>query len=105
LLGLFPWEASSVRHGTTALGSLASTVWPILAGGILAMLLGRWKTGSPHARHLKGIIAWAGIVRHAAFALGGMLERVDHMARQWTVAGLSLLVLAILLGTAMLAGR
>jgi len=27
------------------------------------------------------------------------------MARQWTVAGLSLLVLAILLETAMLAGR
>jgi multicomponent Na+:H+ antiporter subunit D len=76
-----------------------------LAGGVLAMLLGRWRTGSPHARHLKAIIAWAGPVRHAAFELGGMLERVDHMARQWTVAGLSLLVLAILLGTAMLAGR
>ena len=109
LLGLFPWEASSVRHGTSAspstLGSLAHAVWPILAGGMLAMLLGRWKTGSPLAPYLKAIIALAGPVRHAALALGGMLEGIDHMARQWTAAGLSLLILAILLGTAMLAGR
>ena len=109
LLGLFPWEATSVRHGTSAstsaLGSLASAVWPILAGGVLAMLLGRWSARWAYVPHLKVIIALAGPVRHGALALGGMLERIDHMARQWTAAGLSLLVLAILLGTAMLAGR
>jgi formate hydrogenlyase subunit 3/multisubunit Na+/H+ antiporter MnhD subunit len=109
LLGLFPWEASSVRHGTwtspSVLGALASAVWPILAGGILAMLLGRWRTGSAHAPRLKVIVALAGPARRAALALGGMLERIDHMARQWTAAGFSLLVLAILLGTAMLVGR
>jgi hypothetical protein len=32
-----------------------------------------------------------------------MLERVDGVLRQWSVAGLSLLVLVILFGAAMLA--
>jgi multicomponent Na+:H+ antiporter subunit D len=110
LLGLFPWDASTVRYGTSAspssaLGFLTGAVWPILAGGVLAMLLGRWKTETPLAPRLKVIIPWAAPVRHAALASGGMLERVDHMARQWTAAGLSLLILAILLGTAMLTAR
>jgi hypothetical protein len=34
-----------------------------------------------------------------------MIERVDDMLRQWAAAGLSLLVLAILFGAAMLAAR
>jgi multicomponent Na+:H+ antiporter subunit D len=107
LLGLFPWEGyhPSVRHGTSALGSVASAAWPILAGGILAMLLGHWRAQSARAPHLKVIIALAGPARHAALALGGMLERIDRIARQWTAAGLSLLILAILLGTAMLTAR
>jgi len=50
LLGLFPWEAYlSVPHGTAAkpfdLGSLANVLWPILIGGMLAILLGRWAPG------------------------------------------------------------
>ena len=69
------------------------------------MLLGRWRTETPLAWHLKVILALAGPVRRAAFALGGMVERIDHMARQWTAAGLSLLILAILIGTAMLTAR
>ena len=103
LLGLLPWDASSARHGTSAspsaLGSLAGAVWPILAGGVLAMLLGRWRTETCM------VLPGPAPVRHAAFALGGIVERVDHMARQWTAAGLSLLMLAILLGTAMLTAR
>jgi formate hydrogenlyase subunit 3/multisubunit Na+/H+ antiporter MnhD subunit len=109
LLGLLPWEAYTVRHGTaaspSALGSLADAVWPVLAGGVLAMLLGRWQAGAALAPRLKAVIALAGPVRRAAFALGGMAERADHTVRQWTAAGLSLLVLAMLLGAAMMAAR
>ena len=110
LLGLLPWETYSDRHGMSAapsaLGSLADVVWMVLAGGILAMLLRRWKAGSPPlTSRLKVAIALVEQVRHATLATGAMLERVDHMARQWTAAGLSLLILVILLGTAMLAAR
>jgi hypothetical protein len=54
---------------------------------------------------LKATVALVEQVRHTTLAMGAMLERVDHMARQWTAAGLSLLAMAILLGTAMLAAH
>jgi hypothetical protein len=34
-----------------------------------------------------------------------MIERVDGLLRQWPIAGLSLLVLSILFGAAMMAAR
>ena len=37
-------------------------------------------------------------------ASGDALERLDVLLRQWPVAGLALLVLAVLMGAAMLAG-
>ena len=72
---------------------------------MLAILLGRWGTQLAHVPYGKGLVAIVGPARRRALTLGSMLERVDGMARQWTAAGISLLVLAILLGTAMLAGR
>jgi hypothetical protein len=41
--------------------------------------------------------------RSATLALAEAIERVDRMLRRWSAAGLTLLVLAILLGAAMLA--
>jgi multicomponent Na+:H+ antiporter subunit D len=110
LLGLFPWEAYlSVPHARAAkpidLWSLADALWPILVGGVLAILLGRWETRLAQVPSGKGVAAIFGPVRRSAFALGSMLERVDDIARQWTAAGLSLLVLVVLFGAAMLAGR
>jgi hypothetical protein len=39
-----------------------------------------------------------------ARASGDAMERLDVLLRQWPVAGLTLLALAILMGAAMLAG-
>jgi formate hydrogenlyase subunit 3/multisubunit Na+/H+ antiporter MnhD subunit len=110
LLGFLPWEAYlSIPKGMPAKpfdhGVLANTLWPIVAGGMLAILLGSWGTRPVRIPYGKPIVAIFGPTRRAALACGDMLQRVDAMARQWTAASLSLLMLAILLGAAMLAGR
>jgi predicted negative regulator of RcsB-dependent stress response len=52
----------------------------------------------------RALVAMVGPPRSATLALAEAIERVDRMRRQWSAAGLALLVLAILLGAAMLAG-
>ncbi len=51
------------------------------------------------------MVAAVGPARRAVVASGRMLARADGVLRQWPVAGLSLLALTILFGTAMLVGR
>ena len=110
LLGLVHWEAYLlVPHGTrvesAVLETLSTALWPILAGGVLAILLGRWREWPPRVplRGIRRSDHRPGPTRGAR--LGETLERIDGMLRQWPAAGLSLLVLAIVLGAAMLAGR
>jgi formate hydrogenlyase subunit 3/multisubunit Na+/H+ antiporter MnhD subunit len=108
LLGLVHWDAYlAVPHGTPsdpfALEALLKALWPILAGGVLAILLGRWGYRPARIPFGKVLAATVGPARRAALALGSIVERIDGMLRQWPAAGLSLLVLAILLGAAMLA--
>ena len=109
MLGLVPWEAYLVvPHGTASnplADALTKTLWPILAGGVLAILLGRWGHGLTRVPFGKILVATLGPARRAALVIGTMLERIDGMLRQWPVAGLSVLVLAILFGAAMLAAR
>jgi len=110
LLGLVPWEAflpvpRSIPSYPLALEALANALWPILAGGLLAIVLGRWGPQLMHIPFGKVLVAIVGPARRTVLALGGMLEQVDGMLRQWPAAGLSLLVLAILFGAVMLAAR
>ena len=51
----------------------------------------------------RALVAMVGPPRSATLALAEAIERVDRMLRRWSAAGLTLLVLAILLGAAMLA--
>jgi NADH:ubiquinone oxidoreductase subunit 5 (subunit L)/multisubunit Na+/H+ antiporter MnhA subunit len=110
VLGLFRWDAYlSVPQDTLsdsfALKELAKTLWPILAGAVLAILLAHW--GHRPARVLFGNVLGAiiGPVRCTALAVGSTIERVDGTLRQWPAAGLSLLAVAILLGAAIFAAR
>jgi multicomponent Na+:H+ antiporter subunit D len=108
LLGLIPWagylpvssEAASV---SLTLEMLSTSLWPILAGGVLAILLGR------SAHRLAGVpevvVAAVHRIRRPALALAAGLVQVDGSLRQWPAAGLSLLVVAIMFGAAILAGR
>jgi formate hydrogenlyase subunit 3/multisubunit Na+/H+ antiporter MnhD subunit len=108
LLGLVHWEAYlpitvDTLSNPLTLKALSTALWPVLGGGVLATLLGRW--GQRPERMPLGdiVVAIVGPVRRAALALGRILERVDRMLCQWPAAGLTLLLLAILFGAAMLA--
>ena len=103
LLGLAPWHPYlPLTHGVTptpTLQALWSSVWPVLGGTALAILLGRWDDPSPR------IFATIGATRRAALILSSGIERSDGVLRQWPAAGLCMLVLAIAFAAAMLAGR
>ena len=110
LLGLVPWGAYlSVPAGTPsnplALKAALSTLWPMVGGGVLAILLGRW--GYRQARVPMGevVIAAVGPARRAALTFGRMFERFDGTLAQWPAAGFSLMVVAIMFGAAMLMAR
>jgi multicomponent Na+:H+ antiporter subunit D len=108
LLGLIPWEEYlPVARGTLSnpltLEMLSTALWPIVAGGVLAILLGRWGARPERIFMRRVLVAMVEPPRRATLALGKAIERVDRMLRQWTAAGLALLVLAILFGAAMLA--
>ena len=76
---------------------LWSAILLVIGGGVLAIAL------VPRLpRVLSGDGALVRPVRGATVAAGGMIERVDGVLRQWSVAGLSLLVLVIAFIAAML---
>jgi multicomponent Na+:H+ antiporter subunit D len=110
LLALVPWERYlPVPRGTPAahfdLGALLKMLWPILAGGVLAILLGRWADRPAALRFGNSVVAIVEPARRATLALGGLIERLDSVLRQWTAAGLSLLALVVIFTAAMLAAR
>jgi hypothetical protein len=86
------------------LGTLASTLWTVLAGGALAVLLGRWRDWPQRGAAHETVKAAIAPVRQITLWLGRCLERIDQTLRAWPAAGASLLMLVIVFGVAMLAG-
>jgi multicomponent Na+:H+ antiporter subunit D len=108
LLGLVPWQpylsgSSTMAGEPLTFKSLSSLLWPILGGGVLAILLGRsgiqW-TGAP-----RGVAASVVAIRGLSLAIVARLVGIDTILRQWTVAGVSLLWLAVVLGMFLFAGH
>jgi multicomponent Na+:H+ antiporter subunit D len=94
-LGLVPWGrllpvAPGVVSNPLALAAFAKTLWPLLGGVVLALLLGRWGHPLPH------MVTSLGEARRAALGVAGLVERTDGLLRESPSAGLSLLALAIL---------
>ena len=76
------------------------TLVTVIGGSVLALTLARRLPAPP-----AGLLADASPVRRATLAAGGILERIDTVLRRWPVAGLSMLVLALLFGALMRMSR
>jgi formate hydrogenlyase subunit 3/multisubunit Na+/H+ antiporter MnhD subunit len=80
--------------------SLGSALLIILGGGALAIGLG---LQLPPIASANVLIAILSPLRRTSVAVGGMLARTDGVLRQWPVAGLALIALAIAFGAALVA--
>jgi len=107
LLGLFPWQgylpvAQGAAPAPPALKAFSSSLWPVLGGVALAVLLGRWGERFALLRVGKAVGATVGRARHATLPAAGVVERMDGMLQRWPAAGLALLALTLLFGAALL---
>jgi hypothetical protein len=72
------------------------TLLTLAGGAVLALMLARRIPSLP-----TGVLAVVGPPRRMIFPIGRALERIDTVLRQWPVAVLSLLALALVFGAAM----
>jgi NADH:ubiquinone oxidoreductase subunit 5 (subunit L)/multisubunit Na+/H+ antiporter MnhA subunit len=108
-LGLVHWDPYlAVPDGTVtksnpfALVAVSKALWPVLAGVVLAVLLGRWELPPPRAGFEKVVVATFDPVGRVALASADVIVRIDAVLREWPAAALSLLAVSILFGVAML---
>jgi formate hydrogenlyase subunit 3/multisubunit Na+/H+ antiporter MnhD subunit len=101
---VIPWALFvSAGIGTVAdaltTAALWGAFWPVLIGVVLAVALHRFGHRLPRVPEgdVMALIERSG---RAGVALSDTLERTDGVLRQWPVAGVSLLVLMIILGAA-----
>jgi len=98
---LYPAVESGTLFEVLSLGALWAGLWPVLIGGVLAFGLWRWGDRLPSVPEGDIVVVGETAVR-ASITWGEALERADGYLRQWPVASLLLLILAIILGAAML---
>jgi formate hydrogenlyase subunit 3/multisubunit Na+/H+ antiporter MnhD subunit len=103
-----PWLLAPSQIGVTAADLLApaelwAALWPIGLGAALALILRRFAHALPTLPEGDVLVLGAPLVRGAR-ALSDALERLDARLREWPVAGVALLALAILLYAAIRAG-
>ena len=75
-----------MRLSALNLEALAAALWSALAGGALAILLGRWGPWPTRMPIGKGALAIVRPIRRAALAFGSTIERLDGTLRQWPAA-------------------
>jgi hypothetical protein len=101
-LGFAAVDAVSIdgMWGALTLADLGSAVVLILGGVALAAGLAR---RLPPVRLGDAVTAILRPLRHATVIVGGLLALADGALRQWPVAGLALIAVAIAFGAAMVA--
>lgn len=104
-----PWALAPTFAGVTIAATLAPTeiwaaTWPIALGATGALGLRRVARRLP-ALPEGDLVALAEPAAGLAARCADALARADARLREWPVAGVALLCLALLLGAAMLAGR
>jgi multicomponent Na+:H+ antiporter subunit D len=107
LLGLAPWQwylsvPSEISSKSLTFTAVLASLWPIVGGGILAILLGSWGRRFSDISFAKILVAIVGPLRRMTLAVGRMIVWVDKLLREWPAAAISLMILAILFGMALL---
>lgn len=110
LLGLLPWEPYlPVPYGAASklfdLDGLVKLLVPVLGGAALAILLSPWPhplAASPAWKTLMSVIA---PFRRTCLGFGTLVESGDDVLRQWSAAGISLLLVALMLAALMFAAN
>ncbi|MGC1408824.1 MAG: proton-conducting transporter membrane subunit [Acetobacteraceae bacterium] len=105
-----PWVLFLTVIGGTAYDALSPAVlwslaWPVLLGALLALGLRRWGDSLPLVPEGDVVGSMVRGSTHFARVVGLVLERLDAVLRQWPVAGVLLLTLAVLLAGLMQIGR
>jgi formate hydrogenlyase subunit 3/multisubunit Na+/H+ antiporter MnhD subunit len=100
---LYPFAGGHLADALTP-GALFDALWPVLIGAALAFVLRRWANHLPRLP-AGDIVGAAETAFRASYIIGGASERADGLLRQWTMAGLSLLAIALVLGAATLFGQ
>jgi hypothetical protein len=101
---LYPLSGIGSAADALAPAALWKVLWPLLAGAALA--LGLRSFGDRLLRVPNGdVAALGGAVSSAAAAAGAVCERADGWVRRWPVAGACLVLAAVAVAAAMLAGR
>jgi multicomponent Na+:H+ antiporter subunit A len=103
-VALYPAAGLGSPTDALAPAALWAALSPILLGGLLAIGLWRWGHRLPPMPEGDIVVAGEAAAR-ASVAWGAALERAETALRHWPTACLSLLIIAIILGTLMLAGR
>jgi formate hydrogenlyase subunit 3/multisubunit Na+/H+ antiporter MnhD subunit len=108
LLGLVPWPvflpvSAQALSSPLSFAALWSASWPIVAGGVIAILIGR---GAIRPAGMPGVVvALVDRVRRVVLVPVDGVMRLDGTLRQWPAALIALLILAVLFGIAISAGR
>lgn len=104
-----PWALYSNVTGASLLDTLSAkavwdSLWPVLAGGILAVALERFKGVLP-AIPPGDVLAVEGAVARLASTLSAAIENVDRRLARWPVAGVVFLFFTAMLAGAMAMAR
>jgi hypothetical protein len=102
VLGLGHWHASFVAALTPA--ELWKALWPLMLGATAGAAVWRWGERLPRVPP-GDLLAGLGPLRGMAVAVGAAVESLDARLRRWPVAGVALLLIAVLLGLGVLVPR
>jgi hypothetical protein len=92
--------SANVRPGSSA---DRRGLWPILVGGVIAMLMGPWRLR--FSKLPRVLLSLADRARSLTVASAAGAEEVDGALRQWPSASLAVSALVLIFGMAMLAAH
>ncbi|KJC35037.1 proton-conducting transporter membrane subunit [Bradyrhizobium sp. LTSP857] len=110
LFGLMPWERYlPVPYGAAlklfGIDGLVKLLLPVLGGAALAILLSPGPLPVISSASWKTLRSVVGLCRRCSVEVGRRVERGDEVLRQWPVACISLLLVALLLAASMFASN